>query len=84
MSPPITPKYPATYHFASTGNSTELRKELRPELSGKVRYGDSSVLRRLGVFDIDDSFVASCHKAFHRDREQDLNTPDRKVSFTLR
>ena len=43
----ITPKKPSPHHFASTGKSAELRKELRPELIDKVKYNDSSAFRRI-------------------------------------
>ena len=70
----ITPERPTAHHFALTGNSAELRKEIKPELVGKVKYNDESVFRRLGVFDIDDDLVSGCHEAYQRVREEDLNT----------
>ena len=69
----ITPKKPSPYHFASTGHSAEVRKELRPELLGKVNYDDSSVFRRIFASEVDDDFVTKCHGAYHRDLEEDLN-----------
>ena len=69
----ITPKKPSPYHFASTGNSAEVRKELRPELLGKVNYDDSSVFRRIFASGVDGDFVTKCHGMYHTDLEEDLN-----------